>query len=255
MISDFRNSYNPRIVVTVDMISTGTDIKPLECLIFMRDVKSSVYFEQMKGRGTRVITETEFHNVTTDAPAKTHFVIVDAVGVCEGDKTESRPLERKRGVPFAKLLETVQLGFRDEDTISSLANRLARLDRKLKDEERKEIEKASGGVSLRSLVNNLLRAVDADEQEEKAAEMFGTETPTEEQIRQATEKLTDAACAPFDNPDLRETIKRLKQQSAQIIDTVTQDELLGAGFDEAAKEHARSPSRHLGNSLLTTATS
>ena len=240
MISDFRNSFNPRIVVTVDMISTGTDIKPLECLIFMRDVKSSVYFEQMKGRGTRVINETEFHNVTTDAPAKTHFVIIDAVGVCEGDKTESRPLERKRSVSFNKLLESVQLGFRDEDTISSLANRLARLDRKLKDEERKEIEKASGGVPLRVLVNGLLQAIDADAQEERAAVMFGTEMPTDEQISQAAEKLAEVACAPFDNPDLRETIKRLKQQSEQIIDTVTQDELLGAGFDEAAKEHARS---------------
>ncbi len=240
MISDFRNSYNPRIVVTVDMISTGTDIKPLECLLFMRDVKSGVYFEQMKGRGTRVISETEFHNVTTDAPSKTHFVIVDAVGVCEGDKTDSRPLERKRSVPFARLLESVQLGFRDEDTISSLANRLARLDRKLKDDERKEIEKASGGVALRTLVGNLLQAIDADAQEAKAFEMFGTDTPTKAQVEQATEKLTEAACAPFDNPGLRETIKRLKQQTEQIIDTVTQDELLGAGFDEAAKERARS---------------
>ncbi|NTU50485.1 MAG: hypothetical protein HGA87_06390, partial [Desulfobulbaceae bacterium] len=40
-----------RIAVTVDMVATGTDIKPLECLIFMRDVKSEGYFEQMKGRG------------------------------------------------------------------------------------------------------------------------------------------------------------------------------------------------------------
>lgn len=240
MISDFRNSYNPRIVVTVDMISTGTDIKPLECLLFMRDVKSGVYFEQMKGRGTRVITDTEFHNVTNDAPGKTHFVIVDAVGVCEGDKTDTRPLERRRGVSFTKLLESVQLGFRDEDVLSSLAGRLARLDRKLKDDERREIEKASGGVSLRTLINNLLQAIDADAQEAKAAEMFGTQTPTLEQVEQAAERLTEAACAPFDNPDLRETMRRLKERNEQIIDTVTQDELLGAGFDEAAKERARS---------------
>ena len=223
MISDFRNSFNPRIVVTVDMISTGTDIKPLECFLFMRDVKSSVYFEQMKGRGTRVINDTEFHAVANDAPAKTHFVIVDAVGVCEGDKTDSRPLERTRGVKFERLLESVQLGFRDEDTLSSLSNRLARLDRKLKDDERKEIEKASGGATLRMLVNNLLQAIEADTQ-----------------IAKAAEKLTEAACAPFDNPDPRETIKRIKQQTEQIIDTVTRDELLGAGFDEAAKERARS---------------
>jgi type I restriction enzyme R subunit len=138
------------------------------------------------------------------------------------------------------LLESVQLGFRDEDTLSSLANRLARLDRKLKDDERKEIEKASGGASLRKLVSNLLQAIDVDAQVREAAAMSGTETPTEEQVRQAAEKLTEAACAPFDNPELRETIKRLKQQTEQIIDTVTQDELLGAGFDEAAKERARS---------------
>ena len=77
------------------MISTGTDIKPLECLLFMRDIKSRVYFEQAKGAGTRTISETDFRAVTPDAKNKTHFVIVDAVGVCENDKTDSRPLERK----------------------------------------------------------------------------------------------------------------------------------------------------------------
>ena len=100
LIASFRNSYNPRIVVTVDMISTGTDIRPLECLIFMRNVKSRVYFEQMKGRGTRVISPTDLNAVTPDVSCKTHFVIVDAVGVCENDKTDSRPLERKKnGIP------------------------------------------------------------------------------------------------------------------------------------------------------------
>ena len=89
LIASFRNSYNPRIVVTVDMISTGTDIRPLECLLFMHDVKSRVYFEQMKGRGTRTISSTDFRAVTRDAFNKTHFVIIDAVGVCEHDKTDS----------------------------------------------------------------------------------------------------------------------------------------------------------------------
>jgi len=89
LIKTFRNSYNPRIVVSVDMISTGTDIKPVECLLFMRDIKSRVYFEQMKGRGTRIISPTELEAVTPDARIKTHFVIVDAVGVCDSDKTDS----------------------------------------------------------------------------------------------------------------------------------------------------------------------
>jgi type I restriction enzyme R subunit len=96
IIQKFRNSYDPRIAVTVDMIATGTDIKPLEIVMFMRSVKSQGFFEQMKGRGVRVISDTEFQQVTPDAKTKTHFVIVDAVGVCERDKSDSRPLEQKK---------------------------------------------------------------------------------------------------------------------------------------------------------------
>jgi type I restriction enzyme R subunit len=89
LIQRFRNSPNPRIPVTVDMIATGTDIKPLEIVMFMRSVKSRSFFEQMKG-GVRVISDTDFQSVTPDAKTKTHFVIVGAVGICERDKTDSR---------------------------------------------------------------------------------------------------------------------------------------------------------------------
>ena len=74
------------------MISTGTDIKPLECLVFMRAVRSSGYFEQMKGRGVRVISPHDLQSVTGDATAKTHFIIVDAVGVWNSLKTDSQSL-------------------------------------------------------------------------------------------------------------------------------------------------------------------
>jgi len=89
LIAEFRNSYNPRIAVTVDMIATGTDIKPLEVVMFMRSVKSRSFFEQMKGRGVRVINKDDLKSVTPDAKAKDHYIIVDAVGVCERDKTDS----------------------------------------------------------------------------------------------------------------------------------------------------------------------
>ena len=92
LIAQFRNDPIFRIAVSVDMISTGTDIKPLECLIFMRAVRSSGYFEQMKGRGVRTINPNDLQSVTGDATAKTHFVIVDAVGVCDSVKTDSQPL-------------------------------------------------------------------------------------------------------------------------------------------------------------------
>ena len=141
LIASFRNSYNPRIVVTVDMISTGTDIRPLECLIFMRDVKSRVYFEQMKGRGTRIIDPDDLQKVSKDAKNKTRFVIVDAVGVCETDKTESRPLERK-DQSFETLIK-VSLLAKDEDTILSMASRLSRLDKEISNKDRNEIEELS----------------------------------------------------------------------------------------------------------------
>lgn len=174
LIASFRNSYNPRIAVTVDMISTGTDIKPLECLLFMRDVRSRVLFEQMKGRGTRTISSTDFKAITPGASTKTHFMIVDAVGVCENDKTDSRPLERKKSVAFDKLIMSVALGNRDDDTITSLAGRLARMDREIEEKDRLDIQKAADGKSLKEIINNLLDAVDPDKKLEKAKEIFKT---------------------------------------------------------------------------------
>jgi type I restriction enzyme R subunit len=238
LIASFRNSYNPRIAVSVDMISTGTDIRPLECLIFMRDVKSRVYFEQMKGRGTRTIIPDDLKAVTPSAPCKTHFVIVDAVGVCEADKSDSRPLERMPSVPFDKLLERVALGVRDEDTLTSLAGRLARLDRELEPRDRVELEAASGGLKLRELINGLLDAVDPDKQTVTAQEMFETATASADQVEKATERLVSLACAAFDSPQFRNTLIELRQRKEQLIDTVSKDDLVVAQFDEQARDKA-----------------
>jgi type I restriction enzyme R subunit len=221
------------------MISTGTDIKPLECLLFMRDVKSLVYFEQMKGRGTRTISNTDFNAVTPDAPDKTHFVIVDAIGVCENDKTDSRPLERKRHVSFEKLILSVALGSRDEDTLTSLAGRLASLERETTDNDKKEISKVSDGKSLKELVNRLLDATDPDTQLSKAKELFKTEEPTIDQLDKATKDLVLTACNPFDSPNLRNTLVEIKKRNEQIIDAVSKDKIIDAGWDTKAKEKAQ----------------
>ena len=240
LIAAFRNSYFPRIAVTVDMISTGTDIRPLECLVFMRDIKSRGYFEQMKGRGTRTIAPTDIRAVTPDANAKTHFVIVDAIGVCESDKTDSRPLERKKSVPFDKLLMSVALGNRDEDTLSSLAGRLARLDREITDKDRREIAATAQGRDLKQMTNSLLNAIDPDARLETAKVMFKTDKPKPAQIQKATESLLKDACAIFDKPEVRNTIIDIKTRSEQIIDTVSKDKVVLAGFDDKAKEKAQS---------------
>ncbi len=175
LIQEFRLSPQLRIAVTVDMIATGTDIKPLECLLFLRDVRSRVYFEQMKGRGTRVLTPTDLQSVSgADARAKTHFVIVDAVGVCESDKTDSRPLEKKPGIAFDKILLGVALGQRDEDTLTTLAGRLARLERELNHEDARAIKELAGGKSLGQLSTALLHAIDPDIVEAASRRLFLT---------------------------------------------------------------------------------
>ena len=239
LIASFRNSYNPRIAVSVDMISTGTDIKPIECLLFMRDIKSRGYFEQMKGRGTRTISLTDLRAVTPDAEHKTHFVIVDAVGVCESRKADTRTLERKKTVPFEKLVESVAVGVRDEDTLTTLAGRLARLDREIEPKDRQELEAASAGNELRSVVNSLLDAVDPDKQVEAARAQFKIDSPTPEQVEQVTTQLVTTACTLFDDPTFRNKLIEVKRRSEQVIDTVSQDRLILAGHDARAKEKAQ----------------
>ena len=255
LLTSFRISYNPRIVITVDMVATGTDIKPLECIIFMRNIRSQVYFEQMKGRGTRTISSTDLHGVTPDAHNKTHFVIVDAVGVCENDKTDSRPLERKQSVPFDKLLESVALDNRETDTLTSLASRLARLDREIGDDVRRQITEVSGGISLQRMIHALFDAIDTDKHQQPTALIASltespiperirlllespTESLTQEQIQERANWLIAEACKPFDNPDVRNTLIDLKRQQEQTIDTVSQDNLTFSGFDQEAKTRA-----------------
>ena len=236
LLASFRNSYNPRIAITVDMVATGTDIKPLECIIFMRNVRSLVYFEQMKGRGTRTISSTDLQAVTPDARHKAHFVIVDAVGVCESDKTDSRPLERKHSVAFDKLLESVASGDRDPDTLTSLVGRLARLNREIGDDGRKRITEVSGGISLQRMIHTLIDAMDPDIHQQP---MTLTESSTEIlTIQEGTPPLITEACKPFDNPDLRNTLIELKRQQEQTIDTVSQDNVTFSGFDQEAQARA-----------------
>ncbi|MHB9009950.1 MAG: type I restriction-modification enzyme R subunit C-terminal domain-containing protein [Limisphaerales bacterium] len=195
----------------------------------------------MKGRGTRVLTATDLQAVSgADAHAKTHFVIVDAVGVCESDKTDSRPLERKRTVAFPDLLLGVALGKRDEDTLTTLAGRLARLDREISRDEARKLATLAGGKTLSELSGTLLRAIDPDAIAEKATGKPGA-SPSEvapDAMVAARQHLIDQACAPFDLPALRDALAKSKQEAEQTIDTVTVDAVLSRGFDAAAKEKA-----------------
>src|SRR5213592_2275810 len=241
LIQRFRNSPLPRIAVTVDMIATGTDIKPLEIVMFMRSVKSRSFFEQMKGRGVRVISDTDFQSVTPDAKTKTHFVIVDAVGVCERDKTDSRPLEQKPNVPLEKLMEHIAIGAREPELLSSLAGRLIRLEKRIEPDLRAELEKLSGGKTLSTIARDLLDAIDPDKIEAEA----GRDAPPGRllepaHLQSASEKLAkEAAKVIATNPDLRNKILAIQRAADQTVDTVSQDKLLFAGADAKTTKAAR----------------
>jgi len=232
LIAAFRNSYNPRIAVTVDMIATGTDIKAVEVVFFMRSVKSRAYFEQMKGRGVRIINDNDLQAVTPDAVTKDHFVIVDAVGVCEQDQTDSRPMERKKNVSFEKLLQAVAFGNAEVDVISSVAARLARLEKKLTDEEHQQVETLLDGKGLKQLTGDLVDALNPDNHITKAKKDFATSEPDAKQVQQSAAILVGEAVKPICNPQLRELLLAIKKKNEQIIDTVSPDTLIFAGFTE-----------------------
>lgn len=241
-IAAFRTSPRLRIAVTVDMIATGTDIKPLECVVFMRDVRSQAYYEQMKGRGTRVLDNDVLWKVTPDAPTKTRFVLVDAVGVTETDKTETKSLERKPSIPTAKLMQQIAMGDRSPDTLQTLGNRLLRLDSQLNDAQRKQVNKhiysaleqmgeSTAQADLCLVAGRLIHAANPDRLAEILRAEHGTDEVGDEVREAAYNTLAEAVVKPFHSPDVREAIETLRRDTDQLIDD-SADELLDAGYDE-----------------------
>jgi type I site-specific restriction endonuclease len=246
ILSSFRNDYNPRIAVTVDMIATGSDVKPLEVLLFMRDVRSKGYYEQMKGRGVRSLGYDDLKRVSNSADsAKTRFVLIDAVGVEKSLKTESRPLEKKPDVALKDLLQGIAIGHRDDDTVLSLANRLIRLDKQLDAKAHARITQAAGGIPVSQLAKNLIAAVDPDQIIATAlatAQAQGItrseDTLTAAEIEAARNQRVAVACAAFDNPELREHIESARREREQLIDHLNLDQTVFVGYSEQAQAQA-----------------
>ena len=242
-LSNFRNDYHPRIAVTVDMIATGTDVKPLECLLFMRDVKSRNYFEQMKGRGTRVIDLDNLKKVTPTAKTtKDHFIIVDAIGVTRSLKTDSRPLEKKPGIPLKELLFQVAVGNRDEELFTSLANRLTRLDKQITPKEKQKFAEKTNGKSISQVVKELLNAFNPDvleaiETKVKNENRGAAPDDIEKVIQVETEKLQDEAAKVFTG-ELNEYIENVRKAHEQRIDVSNPDEVIHIGWDKDNREKA-----------------
>ncbi|MFS1981895.1 type I restriction-modification enzyme R subunit C-terminal domain-containing protein [Vibrio lentus] len=245
ILNDFRNDFNPRITVTVDMIATGTDVKPLEILLFMRDVRSKGYYEQMKGRGVRSLSYEDLHNVSKSATTdKDRFVLIDAVGVEKSLKTESRPLEKTPNLSMKDLLQGVAMGHRDDDTIQSLASRLTRLAKQLDKRGLDKVEKLAG-KPLPQLARELLTAIDPDAITKQAltnAKEAGItrseETLTVSERQTAKEQLVDQACQSFDNPETRDVIESARRDREQLIDHINLDTVTYSGYSSQAVDDA-----------------
>lgn len=245
VLNSFRNDYMPRIAVTVDMIATGTDVKPLECLLFMRDVKSKNYYEQMKGRGTRVAdSEAMKRACGEDAQAKTHYVLIDAVGVTESIKTDNRPLETKPSVSTKDLLTGVMMGgARDDDSIASAAGRLARIDRQLNQQQKHQIEQtlAENGhpdCSVQTIAKGLLAAIEPDQIEQailQNPDRQNSGTITSLEIEQTRKQLIEAAVKPLSMPVI-ELITDIQRQHEQTLDEHNLDEVLESGWKTSVTE-------------------
>lgn len=236
ILTAFRNDYFPRIAVTVDMIATGTDVRPLEILLFMRDVRSRNYFEQMKGRGTRTITLDDLKKVTPTAKfTKDHFVIVDAVGVSKSLKTDSKPLDKKPGVNIKDLMMAVAVGNRDEETFSTLASRLIRLGKQITAAQAEQFKETAGGKSIHDVAESLLAAFDPDRIETIREEVRDADPQiSDEQLDTAVaakqKELIETAARPVTGK-LTDFVEKVRKDLFQIIDTVNPDRLVNVGWD------------------------
>lgn len=241
-IKAFRTEYYPRIAVTVNMIATGTDIKAVECLLFMRSVSTRSYFEQMKGRGCRTLIKDDLIKVTPSASSnKTHFVIVDAVGVYDRVKTESRVLESRPKTSFKDLMNQIANENREEEVFTSLGKRLSRLDKKLEVEEKEMFAELTGGKTLGDVVNALFNCFNDDLIDERARERFnlqGRKMVAEEQFKITQDEMLEETAAYFYEPEIRNYLEELRKKHEQIIDHYNIDQVINSGWKQENKEKA-----------------
>lgn len=163
LIRELRTEKNFRIAVTVTLVATGTDVKPLEVVLFMNDVKSEVLYTQMKGRGCRTLNEDKLREVTPNADNKNCFYIVDAVGVTESDKHIPQP--GKGGEPRPKILRLDQLlerlshGEVSDENLALLRDYCATIQKRYEDnplfERHLNMFISDYGFSPRGLANNI----------------------------------------------------------------------------------------------------
>ena len=240
----FRNEFYPRVAVTVNKIATGTDVKAIEILLFMRDIRSENYYEQMLGRARRTMDLESLKQASPSASTpKLGYVIVDAVGVTKSDKCAARKKcggDVKPTVSFMSLLNAVVTGDISEETFSTLGTRLEHIDKVLTDKEREEFKKISGGTPLRQLSTDIKNVHDVDKIEEiiKAEHPeYPTLSPNdkEEVRKEIIKKRCLEAARPIYNPKVRDYLMTVRNSNDQTIDPAL-DHLTYSGFESDVAE-------------------
>lgn len=220
LIRQFRNDKEFRIAVTCTLVATGTDVKPLEVVMFMRDVASEPLYIQMKGRGVRTIGDDQLRNVTPNAFSKDCFFLVDAVGVTEHDKTITEPAdgESTQTLTLKRLLELLARGNVSDEFLRLIASRLARIYNKCTEKQRKEFQRLSH-TGMQEISTNIFDAFEK-----------GT-LPPYESINEPNNERKGLVAPLTHHPDAR---KYLLILAAGFVETLQpgEDNLISKGFSQ-----------------------
>ena len=254
LLYQFRNDYNPRVAVTVNKIATGTDVRAIEILIFMRDIRSENYYEQMLGRARRTMSEEELKQCSPTAKSqKLGYVVVDAVGVTLSEKTQG---SKKRGgdtkpyVSFAALLNAIAQGDISDDTLTTTGTRLEHLEKVMSATEKDKFRNLANGVELRKVAANLKRVYDEEEVlQDIQSEYPNYDTLPEDEQKNARKKIIKKrarkATEPICKKETREFLFKISNTNDQTIDPAI-DKILSQGFSgdvETNKEKRRATFR------------
>jgi len=153
-IRQFRNRPEPKIVVTVDMLSTGVDIPAIEMVVFMRMVKSRIMWVQMLGRGTRLCPEIN----------KEKFTIFDCFNgsLIEyfKDATDFDVSLQKEAVPLFDIIEKINDNRDKEYNTKVLVKRLRRIEKNIGAEAREMFSKYLPDGDMKTFTDKLTKNIE-----------------------------------------------------------------------------------------------
>lgn len=225
LIRQFRNEKDFRIAVTVTLVATGTDVKPLEVVMFMRDVNSEPLYIQMKGRGCRTIGDEQLKNVTPNADTKDLFYLIDAVGVTEHEKVIPVPGDETNNKikHLKELLEEITHGNIPDEYIKNLAGKISRINKKSSLEQKEKFERLAK-IEMKQLAINFYEALEKNT------------LPPFENVNQANLERKRLVANLAEHPDAREYLMELNAGFITIL-TEGEDQIIYQGFsNEEAKE-------------------